>query len=252
MFTAIECASSTFRLRMPSSNSLETMSVQHYSEKGPAGVGIWQLATSRKWCSNRDKFGLILLPEQYITPGVWKWQWCHYKDQSRRRWCRKLSYKTTNQDGNDAARRPTRQRIELGVKPQIVLRARRRFQLTMMPKVALWDNKSSRQSSRSKAGMMPQERLCMVSYCFHSSIIPQECGSGNDATLRINQDGDDVASRPTRRRFKMATMPQVVLPDYKLSLQWCRKSSNEMMIQVGNDAASRPMRRRIEPAIKPQ
>jgi hypothetical protein len=25
---------------------------------------------------------------------------------------------------------------------------------------------------------MPQERPCMVSYCFRSSIIPQECGSG--------------------------------------------------------------------------
>ncbi len=26
-------------------------------------------------------------------------------------------------------------------------------------------------------------RPCMVSYCFHSSIIPQEYGSGKDATI---------------------------------------------------------------------
>jgi hypothetical protein len=66
---------------------------------------------------------------------------------------------------------------------------------------------------------MPQERPCMVSYCFHSSIIPQECASGNDATIKINQDGNDAANRPRRRRFKMATMPQVVLPDGELSRQ---------------------------------
>jgi hypothetical protein len=34
VFTAIECASSTLRLRMPSSNNIETMFVQHYLEKG--------------------------------------------------------------------------------------------------------------------------------------------------------------------------------------------------------------------------
>jgi hypothetical protein len=68
--------------------------------------------------------------------------------------------------------------------------------------------------------MMPQERPCMVSYCFHSSIIPKECGSGNEATIKINQDGDDAASHPTRRRIK-----------------------------DGDDAASRPTRRRIELAV---
>jgi hypothetical protein len=39
----------------------------------------------------------------------------------------------------------------------------------------------------------------LVSYCFLSSIIPQKCGSGNNATIKINQDGDDAASRPTRQ-----------------------------------------------------
>jgi hypothetical protein len=58
---------------MPSSNNVETMFVQYYLEKGPTGVGMWQLATSWQ-CRKRYKFGLILLPEQYITTGVWKWQ----------------------------------------------------------------------------------------------------------------------------------------------------------------------------------
>jgi hypothetical protein len=62
-------------------------------------------------------------------------------DNSSRQWCRKSSYETTNRDGIDAA---------------------------------------------SKAGMMPQSKsawcrkkdlVWLVSYCFHSSIIPQECGS---------------------------------------------------------------------------
>jgi hypothetical protein len=48
VFTAIECASSTSRLRMPSSNNVETMFVQHYLEKGSTGVGMWQLATSQQ------------------------------------------------------------------------------------------------------------------------------------------------------------------------------------------------------------
>jgi hypothetical protein len=47
VFTAIECASSTLRLQMPSSNNVETMFVQHYLEIGPTGVGMWQLATIR-------------------------------------------------------------------------------------------------------------------------------------------------------------------------------------------------------------
>jgi hypothetical protein len=120
----------TLRLRMPSSNNVEMMFVQHYLEKGLTGVGMWQLATSRQLC-------------------------------------RKSSYKTTIQVGNDAA-------IETS----------------------------------------------LVSYCFLlSSIIPQECGSGNDATIKINQDGDDAASRPTIRRFKTATIPQVVLPDDESSRQ---------------------------------
>jgi hypothetical protein len=38
----------------------------------------------------------------------------------------------------------------------------------------------------------------LVSYFFLSSIIPQDCGSGNDATIKINQHGDDAVSRPTR------------------------------------------------------
>jgi hypothetical protein len=31
---------------MSSSNNVQTMFAQHYSEKGPPGVGMWQLATS--------------------------------------------------------------------------------------------------------------------------------------------------------------------------------------------------------------
>jgi hypothetical protein len=62
-----------------------------------------------------------------------------------------------------------------------------------------------------KVGMMPQERPCMVSYCFHSSIIPQECGSGIDATIKITQVGSDAASRPMRQRIELAVMPQVKL-----------------------------------------
>jgi hypothetical protein len=90
---------------MPSSNNVETMFVQHYLEKGPAAVGMWQLATSRQLCRNRDKFGLILLPDQYITTGVWKWR-CLYRD---------------HQDGDDAASHPTRQRIKTATMPQVVL-----------------------------------------------------------------------------------------------------------------------------------
>jgi hypothetical protein len=48
VFTAIECASSALRLQMPSRNNVETMFVQHYLEKGPTVVGVWQLATSRQ------------------------------------------------------------------------------------------------------------------------------------------------------------------------------------------------------------
>jgi hypothetical protein len=115
------------------------------------------------------------------------------------RWFRKSSYEMTNRVGNQAA-------VKLAY------------------------------DAASKVGMMPQERPCMVSYCFHSSIIPQECGSGT-ATVKINQDGDDAASHPTRRRFKMAAMPQVVLPDNEWSRPWCRNSSYEMPIQVGNQAS---------------
>jgi hypothetical protein len=28
----------------------------------------------------------------------------------------------------------------------------------------------------------------MVSYCFHISVIPQECGSGIEATIKIKDD----------------------------------------------------------------
>jgi hypothetical protein len=84
---------------------------------------------------------------QHNPTGVWEWQ-CHYKDQSRRRWRRKLSYETMNQVGSNAA-------SKVGMMPQ------------------------------SRSAVMPQEKPCMVSYCFHSSIIPQECGSAIDATIKI-------------------------------------------------------------------
>jgi hypothetical protein len=134
VFTAIECASSALRLQMPSSNNVETMFVQHYWEKGPTGVGMWQLATSRQWCHNRDQFGLILLPEQYITTVMWKWQWCHYKDQSWKwHWCHykdirrhgsrncssMSSIKITQVGSNAATSRPMRRRIEVAVMPQV-------------------------------------------------------------------------------------------------------------------------------------
>ena len=88
VFTAMSYAKYVIRLRMPSSNDVETMSVQHYSEKE-----MWQLATKLAMiqCRNRDKFGPRLLPKQHNTREVWEWQ-CHYKDQV----------------GNDAASRPTR------------------------------------------------------------------------------------------------------------------------------------------------
>jgi hypothetical protein len=98
-------------------------------------------------------------------------------DGSRRRRCHKSSYETTTQVGSDAASRPTRSRIELAVMPQVVLQdddSSRR-----------WCRKSSYETTNGvgnqaavKSAVMPQERPCMVSYCFHSSIIPQECGSG--------------------------------------------------------------------------
>jgi hypothetical protein len=74
----------------------------------------------------------------------------------------------------------------------------------MMPQVVLQDDDY-------KVGSDAATETSLVSYCFLSSIIPQECGSGNYATIKINQDGDDAASRPMRRRFKTAVMPQVVL-----------------------------------------
>ena len=114
----------------------------------------------------------------------------------------------------------------------------------MTQQVILQDNESRRRRCRTlsyqttnrvgsddaaiKVGMMLQERPCMVSYCFHSSIIPQECGSGNDATIKINQDGDDAASCPT---------------DDESRRRQCRKSSYQTSNRVGSDAASRPTRR---------
>jgi hypothetical protein len=78
---------------------------------------------------------------------------------------------------------------------------------------------SEKGPTEPQAGNDAATKTSLVSYCFHSSIIPQEYESGNDATIKINQDGDDAASRPTRRRIKMATMPQVVLLDNELSRQ---------------------------------
>jgi hypothetical protein len=137
-----------------------------------------------------------------------------------RQWCRKSSYKTANQVDNDAASCPTRRRFKSA-------RCRKRNQV--------WSHTATRSSIipqkcgsgnatiiKIKSAMMPQ----LVPYCFHSSIIPQECGSGNnDATIKINQDGDDAPSCPIRRRIKTATMPQVVLPDDESSRQWCRNQS---------------------------
>jgi hypothetical protein len=80
-----------------------------------------------------------------------------------RQWCRKSSYKMTIQAGNDAASRPTRRRF--------------------------------------KSGMMPQTRQVWSHTAIRSSIIPQKCGSGKDATTKI----------------KTAMTPQVVLWDDNLS-----------------------------------
>jgi hypothetical protein len=148
VLTAIECASNALRLRMPSSNNVETMFVQHYLEKVSHRSGnVAIIATSRQWC-------------------------------------RKSSYKTTNQVGNDAASHPIRRRI--------------------------------------KSAMMPQARLVWSHTATRSSIIPQKCGSGNVATIMIKTAvtpqvvlSDDDSSRPS--------MPQVVLRGYDSSQQWCRK-----------------------------
>jgi hypothetical protein len=59
---------------------------------------------------------------------------------SSRRWCCKLSYETTNRVGNQAA-------VELA-----------------------W--------CRNQSGHDAAWKTFVVSYCFHSSSIPQECGSG--------------------------------------------------------------------------
>ena len=136
MFTAIECASNALRLRMPSSNNVETMFVQHYLEKVSHRSGnVAIIATSRQRC-------------------------------------RKSSYKTMNQVGDDAASRPIRRRI--------------------------------------RSAMMLKRRLVGSHTAKRSSIIPQKCGSGNVATIRIKTAvtpqvvlSDNDSSRPS--------MPQVVL-----------------------------------------
>jgi hypothetical protein len=140
----------------------------------------------------------------------------------------------------------------------------------MMPQVVLQDDDLSRQDAcykkqhnttevwewqwchdiKDQVGNDAATETSLVSYCFHSSIIPKECGSGNDATIKINQDGGDTASRPMRRWIECHWR------HYK-DIRWhgsrnCSSMSSIKITQVGSDAASRPMRRRTESAVMPR
>jgi hypothetical protein len=152
---------------MPSSNNVETMFVQHYSEKVPTGVGMWQLATNWQLCRKTSNLVTIQVGNDAASrPTRWRFKlarcrkrdqvWSHTAtrssiipqkcgsgndatlikinsammlqvvlrdDGSSRLWCRKLSYKTTIEVGNDAAIGSMRWRLKSAMMPQVVQRA---------------------------------------------------------------------------------------------------------------------------------
>jgi hypothetical protein len=88
-----------------------------------------------------------------------------------------------------------------------------------------WRRKSSYKTTIA-VGNDAAPETSLVSYCFLSSIISQECRSGIWCHYK-DQVGSDAASCPTRRRFKTAMMTQVVLPDDESSRQWCHNQSRQ-------------------------